>query len=46
MGMNGIEHNQMIKIISGDQAGADLAALDFAIKHNYITDRSVPSCSQ
>jgi hypothetical protein len=34
MGMNGIQHNQAIKIISGGQTGADRAALDFAIKHN------------
>jgi hypothetical protein len=27
-------HNQVIKIISGGQTGADRAALDFAIKHS------------
>lgn len=34
MGMNGTQHNRVVKIISGGQTGADRAALDFAIKHN------------
>jgi hypothetical protein len=34
MGTNNIKHNQVSKIISGGQTGADRAALDFAIRHN------------
>jgi hypothetical protein len=34
MGMNGIQHNRVVKIISGGQTGADRAAIDFAIKYN------------
>jgi hypothetical protein len=42
MGVNGIQHNQTIKIISGGQTGADRAALDFAIKHNLPYDGWIP----
>jgi hypothetical protein len=42
MSASNIQHNQVIKIISGGQTGADRAALDFAIENNISYGGWVP----